>query len=151
MANHAGGRPSDPVWEHFEKTKYRSGCQGTCNYCHEVMMGKVDTMLNHLGRGCARVSPEIQEWAKAEKKRKRGEESPAVAVKSEPAGDAAKLSQKAFIVTKEAHLSAQQHYQIDMQLVKFIASANVPLSVVENVEFIKFCRMLRGSYNVPNR
>jgi hypothetical protein len=35
---------------------------------------------------------------------------------------------------------------LDLQLGKFIYSANIPFSIVENTEFKKFCSMMRPSY-----
>jgi hypothetical protein len=42
--------------------------------------------------------------------------------------------------------TAHRQPKLDVQLGKFIYSANIPFSIVENTEFKKFCSMMRPSY-----
>ena len=43
-------------------------------------------------------------------------------------------------------LSSREREEFEMQVMRFVASANLPFTVVENPEFQKLCDLLRGSH-----
>ena len=49
-------------------------------------------------------------------------------------------------------VSPEEQAALRTQLMRFIASANIPFVVVDNVEFQKFCTMMRGpTFHLPDR
>ena len=61
------------------------------------------------------------------------------------ASPALKRSRQAlFQVSSSRPMNAEELKAFELQVGKFVASANLPFTVVENCEFQKLCTMLRG-------
>jgi hypothetical protein len=58
-----GGRPPDPIWEHFEKLPGRPGSTrkaGRCNHCRfEIGDGRIGYLYKHISF-CRVATPEIK-------------------------------------------------------------------------------------------
>ena len=59
---HPGGRPADPVWEHFEKAPISSSghFSARCNYCNMFMSrGRPSELQIHLAKNCQKCPNDI--------------------------------------------------------------------------------------------
>ena len=62
-SKHPGGRPADPVWEHFEKKPISTSghFSAKCNYCSIFMSrGRPNELQVHLAKDCKKCPNDIQ-------------------------------------------------------------------------------------------
>ena len=60
---HPGGRPPNPVWEHFERKPISSSghFSATCNYCNTFMSrGRPNELQVHLSKDCRKCPSDVQ-------------------------------------------------------------------------------------------
>lgn len=120
------GRKLSDVWEAFNRKPYKKGYQGTCKVCNSDILGKKELLLKHL-TSCVLVDDETKEWAKqqmetlSEDKKRKAPPPPA---------KTSKVKQMAFTVKSMPSIDAKEQEALDIQLVRFIASANIPFQVV---------------------
>lgn len=148
------GRKLDGAWQHFERSEHKTGYQGTCNFCGEKMQGKVETLLQHLYQH----SVEAKESALQQLQGRHSEQqtvarpNPGVPEVAPQAPPAKRVKQTCFEVKCYPKVKQDEQEMIDAQLTRMIAAANLPFCIVENVEFVKFCELLRGpTIRLPTR
>lgn len=132
-----GGRPIDPVWQHFYKVERDQKVCAKCKYCGNVRSNHVERMKNHLSE-CLKnrdSDPDINYVS--------GSESDVVVTETQTK----KFKLDSFIV-KTSGSSAQK---LDLLVAKFFYANNIPFSVVEHTTFQDLVSALRPGYHVPSR
>ena len=141
------GRPKASVWVHFDRQRYKTAWQGTCIACNgPPVFGKEKFLWAHLA-WCERVSMDTRAEAKAQVNSMKAKDEP-----KKSAAPPKSLKQKQFTVVSLPAVSSSEQVLLEDALMKFIASANVPFTVVENAHFRQLCSILRGNaVNMPTR
>lgn len=62
-----------------------------------------------------------------------------------------KSRQTQLYITNKDNLSHKQQAKIDNELLNMVCLDFQPLSIVENIEFTQFCRLLQPQYKLPSR
>ena len=151
--HHPGGRPPNPVWEHFEKKAISTAghFSAKCNYCGVFMArGRPNELQIHLSKNCHKCPNEIQlkylrmivdtedqdaETAESSNKRRKTAEQTTLDDHWDDATEIPKYRQKI----------------IDQAWLKAFVSCGIPFSIIENPFFIDAVKSLRSSYNPPSR
>ena len=123
----ATGRKLDKVWDYFNREVYKKGFRGKCKACDELLLGKKELLTKHLAQ-CSLVDIAARDWAKEEL-----DESDATKKRKGPPPvepGAPKLKQSAFTVKSMPVIDGKEQDNLDDQLMRFIASANLPFQVL---------------------
>lgn len=134
-----GGRPIDPVWQHFYKVERDNNkVYAKCKYCGNIRSNHVVRMKSHLSQCLQNRSSDLDEVNFAS-----GSESKP----TEPETQAKRSKLDSFVV-KTSGSSAQK---LDLLVAKFFYANNIPFSVVEHATFQDLISALRPGYHVPSR
>ena len=136
-----GGRPKDPIWQHFTEIQKEKQNVAKCNECGYVLAGKPNRMKGHFEK-CKRDHGNASD-AKVPQKRNRSESPP-----SKRLAVSDSLLQPQINVIKT---SSDKKGELDLQIAKFFYACNIPFNVAEHTEFLKTIKLLRPGYSPPNR
>lgn len=117
-------------------------------------MGKVELMHKHLASKCPTVAEDVKNWAQEQMPKKDTPKRPlpTSSPQSESSPPSKSGTQATFVLNSMPRVSPEEQAALRTQLMRFIASANIPFVVVDNVEFQKFCTMMRGpTFHLPDR
>ena len=148
-----GGRPKDPVWDHFFLVEKDGKSFAKCKYCDKEQSVKAYRMRQHFQK-CA-VQPASSDSTLTPPKRKR-EDSEECENTTEERDGVAAAPAKRFCVQSDIqqHLfktSGTTKDILDEKLVKFLYACNIPFSVVEHDSFLDFVQTLRPGYKPTTR
>ena len=147
------GRKQDLIWHHFDRTPHKKGWKAKCKYCGRDMMGRIWEMQKHLESKCEAVPSDVKvrvtsppQLPQTEARSYSGASSSALLsdLPSEASPALKRSRQALFKVSSSRPMNAEELKAFELQVGKFVASANLPFTVVENCEFQKLCTMLRG-------
>lgn len=139
-----GGRPSDPVWEHFVKgeiNRTTSRRSAQCKYCDQTFKdGRVENLRAHLITRCAKVRPDVKQKVEESvtnkvPKSKGSESHPPHTAASQPAeGDVKKKpSMKRPASTTKCSGSTVEVNNTD--LFKWMVTSDIPFATLDNPFF----------------
>src|SRR5271154_6472575 len=146
---HAGGRPLNPVWNHFERNPLPSAghFSAKCTYCKIFMpRGRPHALEIHLAKDCRSCPNEIQiEYLTKICENDDNDE--------EESSKKRKTNQTVLDDhwDSTAEISKSRKKIIDQAWIKAFVSCGIPFSAIENPFFINAIKSLRSSYNPPSR
>jgi hypothetical protein len=149
-----GGRPPDPIWEHFEKLPGRPGSTrkaGRCNHCRfEIGDGRIGYLYKHISF-CRVATPEI----KLQCVQMQAKKAVATAL---PAGRKRKLSNQAkgssLQQTKvtsygQGRLPDAVMQTCHVKLLRMVIMTSSSFTLVDDPFFVDFIQTLSPGYNPP--
>ena len=154
LIKHPGGRPPNPVWEHFEKKPISTSghFSAKCNYCGVFMArGRPNELQIHLSKDCRKCSNEIQlKYLQ-------------MIVDAEENQDQVVNTNKRHKTNQSQQTTLDDHWDdtteipdyrqkiIDKTWLKAFICCGIPFSIIENPFFVDAIKSLRSSYNPPSR
>jgi hypothetical protein len=149
---HPGGRPVDPVWDHFERTSLVSAghFSAKCKFCgFFAARGRPNELQIHLAKDCRQCPDDLKlkymeiivvnnkdqdtELSKGNKRSRTGQTT------LDDHWD------------NDVELSKSRQKLINQAWTKAFISCGIPFSVIENPFFVNAIKSLRSSYNPPSR
>ena len=117
------GRKQADVWENFERTQKQgnSGTWAVCKTCRAGMQGIPERMSKHIDACESECPPKVPKKTN--------------------------MTMSGFVSSTK--LSEKQ--QIDQAIAEYFYATNSPFQRVEHPSFRKLIKLLRPSYNPPNR
>jgi len=150
-----GGRPTDPIWEHFTRVENNGKSEAMCNKCGHKQAVKVDRMKIHY-KTCnkaetsnsdnAKEPTDMTESIKSEHDRPNRTELPA-----EESETAKKRKVQLGLEKFVCKTSPETKNQLDIIVSRFIYGCNIPFAVVEHELFKNMITALRPGYQPPSR
>ena len=149
---HPGGRPSDPVWEYFEKTPLASSghFSAKCNYCKTfTIRGRPNELRIHLAKNCKKCPDEIRLKYLTIILADNNEENQ----NAESFNKRCRVEQTTLDDHWDDDTEIPKYRQkiIDRTWLKAFISCGIPFSVIENPFFIDAIKSFRSLYNPPSR
>ena len=171
MSRTSTGRPSLPIWDHFDKVNESGVIKAKCRECGHLMTNNAQRMNKHyISLHTASSHPmsnsDDEEASSQNESILTGDES---IVSKDSLNDSASSTQTSIDLTVEkpitqkknkpdfliqTHIvrtSAANKHEIDIKCGKCFYAANIPFSVTENPAFREFCESMRPGYKPPTR
>lgn len=149
-----GGRPRDPVWQHFLEVTVSGKSFAKCKHCGNQQLPKACRLKQHHDK-CARIHTTVEEnrpatdiIATATLKRDRSTSPPPV---KRQAVSMPVTSTQPSIDNNVIKTSATFQSALDMDLARLIYGCNLPFAIVEHPLFINFMKKARPGYKLPPR
>ena len=140
---HAGGRPKDKVWKHFDHnpTKHAGHYDARCKFCNYYWKtGVVKQLQVHLARDCEGVDSDVK--------------NAFMLIVAKRDGLDNDIEAEAFetnIDSESNELSEEQRALIDRSILKAFVMCGLPFQIIENPYFINMMKNLRLNYKPPSR
>lgn len=135
-----GPQKTHPVWEYF---KLENG-QSQCALCSYTVKGSyTTTLLNHL------MTKHPKEHRNVASKKLKEEEKKAMKEEKVQSGQM-KLAFPVVNASPYENASKEKKH-IDEALARFAGTTSFPYHLIENEEFVLFCRCLNPRYKTPSR
>lgn len=147
---HAGGRPPNPVWEHFEKHPLQSAghFSAKCKYCtFFIPRGRPCELQIHLAKNC-RLCPDdvrLKYLTIIVNENKDND------VESFESNKRCRQTTLDDHWDDEIEIPKSSKKRIDQAWVKAFVSCGIPFSAIENPYFVDAIKSLRSIYNPPSR
>jgi len=151
-----GGRPRDPIWEHFAELETCGKLQAMCKACGHKQSVKVNRMKEHL-KVCSKAEG-VDSGPNPILSSQNLEQNTAIqhseSVQSEPDEEGEIDSTK----KRKLHLGMEQFVyktsteaknQLDMAISIFFNGCNIPFAVADHELFRKMIAALRPGYQPP--
>ena len=152
---HPGGRPADPVWQHFEKSPLATSAghfSAKCLYCNKFMTrGRPVELRIHLAKNCQKCNDEIRFKYLTMIVADSNEDD--LAEKRNESNKRSRIEQTTLDDhwDDNAEIPEFRKKVIDRAWLKAFVSCGIPFSIIENPFFIDAIKTLRSSYNPPSR
>jgi hypothetical protein len=153
----SGRKRDSTVWQHFshDAVPNKSKCLVSTadgKQCGRMIAGKNTTnLMNHLKFNHASVHKEVVDAESAKKlaatTSKNDESSPAMPNSSMQQQSLSSCLRKPSVWARDSHEAKCR----DQQLAKMIVSSGIQVRIVENQQFVEFCKILDPKYCVPGR
>lgn len=165
-----GGRQWDPVWDKYEVVNENKKKTAKCKACKIHVSARAPRLRSHL-KVCKKVNDNRNSENFSQQSHSASQStthdsqsgtessqfSAPASQSSAPASQSSFASSSNFKPMKQTkmtriteRITAAQKEELDIKLGRFIFSANLPFSVVQNPEFIEFVRGLNPAYRVPS-
>jgi hypothetical protein len=143
------GRKMDPVWSHFSKTGVKN--QQSCNGCsYTINYPQPDRLRNHLIKCPKSKNKQLPSDVLSVPVPNLFVPVPEQVEASSSSSIALPTKMKQSEIRKYfVNTTTNQKIELDGRLIKFVCSANVPFTIVDNPEFIALVQALRPSYKMP--
>lgn len=153
-----GGRPRDPIWEHFAELECDGKVEAKCKKCGHKQSVKVNRMKDHFKR-CSRSEASDSKADDGVLSLEAGsstqQQSEHVSVKSESAepdgGEGKKRKLQVGIGQFVCKTSSETKTQLDHAISRFFYGYNIPFAVAEHELFKNMIAALRPGYQPPSR
>jgi len=153
-----GGRPRDPIWEHFAELDTCGKLQAMCKTCGHKQSVKVNRMKEHL-KVCSKESVDNEPNPTPSSSQNLQQNTTiqhSESVQSEP-GEESKvdsskkrkmqLGMEDFVFKTNNEVKNQ----LDMAISRFFYGCNIPFAVADHELFHKMISTLRPGYQAPSR
>jgi hypothetical protein len=168
---HKGGRPRDPIWEHFTEVESNGKCEAMCKTCGHKQSVKVHRMKDHF-KTCNKSETETPPAQTPNSDSEAAQPQPSEhnqsstntssgSIKSEgrsaaadgegPGNKAQKRKVQPGIEQFACRTSSEAKNQLDIIISRFFYGCNIPFAVAEHELFKKMITALRPGYEPPSR
>lgn len=144
MATIRGGRPGDPIRQHFQKL---DGSKSKCVDCKENVSNKIERLRAHRKR-CPKATPEVSVLTGVKRV------APDIDSDDEdteclppPPKRTLQSQMSAYSVKTDSAMATS----LDLQIARYFYACNIPFNVAEQSEFKAMISMLRPGYSPPTR
>jgi len=153
-----GGRPRDPIWQHFAELETCGKLQAMCKTCGHKQSVKVNRMKEHL-KVCSNaegVDSEPNPILSSQNLEQNTAIQHSESVQSEPGeeGEMDPTKKRKMQLGMEHFVyktSTEAKNQLDMAISRFFYGCNIPFAVADHELFRKMIATLRPGYQPPTR
>ena len=159
------GRKQHPVWLCFTRdSSCRTNIKGKCKGCGEVVQGLVGRLEKHASC-CRRLAAlglfGADHFASPSASHSQSQSPPEQGSQDtggtggdplvEPTGEPQRKKACVQTTLPVVRTENKEHSQLNVQLCRFVISANCPFSLVDYAEFARFVQLLRPGARLPTR